>query len=157
LLRGSPDRNIESNLLDKTVPTFELPLYESFWAEYGESFDSSSYTDKPKIINFWATWCPPCIEEAPEFQAAWEAMQNDVLFVGIQTQDRGKFEQGQAFIDRFGISFPIVMDDNSKTSIEFGLFGVPETFFVRADGTLAYRHTGAVTASFLQAKAEEVF
>ena len=157
LLRGQPDRLITSNLLNKPVPNFELPLYERYWAEYGESLSLASHEGKPRIINFWASWCGPCYQEAPELQAAWQELQDEVLIIGVQTQDKGKKQQGQDFIDQFGLSFPNVIDDDSRISVAYGLFGVPETFFVRADGTLAYKHVGPVSAEFIKEKIAEVF
>ncbi len=157
LIRGRPDRDITSNLLNKPVPNFDLPLHERYWAEYGETLDLASYQGKPRIINFWASWCGPCYQEAPELQAAWQELHDDVLIIGVQTQDKGKKQQGTDFIDQFGLSFPNVIDDDSRTSVAYGLFGVPETFFVKADGTLAYKHVGPVSAAFIKEKIAEVF
>ncbi|MCA9836844.1 MAG: TlpA family protein disulfide reductase [Trueperaceae bacterium] len=157
LIRGRPDRDITSNLLDKAVPNFNLPLFERYWSEYGERLDLASYEGKPRIVNFWASWCGPCYQEAPELQAAWQELKDDVLIIGVQTQDKGKKQQGQDFIDQFSLSFPNVIDDDSSTSVAYGLFGVPETFFIRADGTLAYKHVGPVSAAFLKDKIAEVF
>lgn len=157
LLRGKPDRAITSNLLGKPVPLFDLPLYERYWAEYGESLSLASYDGRPRIINFWASWCGPCYQEAPEFQIAWEALKDEVMFIGVQTQDKGKKQQGKDFLDQFNLSFPNVIDDNSSVSVAYGLFGVPETFFVKADGNLAYKHVGPVSAAFIKQKVAELF
>lgn len=151
LLRGSPDRDIESARLDQPVPAFELPLYERYHASFGPTLDVGTYLGEvPMIVNFWASWCGPCYEEAPDLQAAWQDFGGQVLFVGVQTQDRGRKQEGRDFIDQFNLGFANVIDDNSSLSIEYGLFGVPETFFVRADGTLAYKHAGPVTYEILE-------
>jgi cytochrome c biogenesis protein CcmG/thiol:disulfide interchange protein DsbE len=102
------------------------------------------------VVNFWASWCGPCYQEAPALHAAWQTHGEDVLFVGVQTQDRDKRNEGRAFIDQFDLGFPNGYDDNSRIGIEFGLFGVPETFFIRADGTIAYRHTGPVSTAVME-------
>jgi cytochrome c biogenesis protein CcmG/thiol:disulfide interchange protein DsbE len=151
LLRGQPDRDIESARLNRPVPAFELPLYERYQEIYGATLDTGAFLgDVPMIINFWASWCGPCYQEAPDLQAAWEDFGGQVLFIGVQTQDRGKREEGRDFIDQFDLGFANVIDDDSSLSIEYGLFGVPETFFVRADGTLAYKHAGPVTYAILE-------
>ena len=154
LLRGQPDRDISSNILGKEVANLSLPLYERYQAEYGPTLELSAYEGQPKVINFWASWCVPCYEEAPMLEAAWERYGDRVLFVGVQAQDKGKREDGRKFIGDFGLTFPNGYDDDSRAFIDYGVFGVPETFFVRADGTLAYKHAGAVTADVLETQLE---
>ncbi len=150
LLRGRPDRDIPSNLLGRELPTFTMPLYERYQAGYGPEFAIDDHSSKPQVINFWASWCVPCYTEAPELEEAWRNHGDQVLFVGIQTQDPSRRAEGRAFLEQFGLSFPNGFDDDSAIAVSFGLFGVPETFFVRADGTLAHRHTGPVTAALLE-------
>jgi len=150
LLRGSPDRDISSNMLGKVVPSFELPLYERYQTSYGPSFNLADFDGQPRVVNFWASWCGPCYEEAPELEATYRAYQDDVLFIGVQTQDKGKLAEGRDFINQFDLTFPNVIDDNSAVSIDYGVFGVPETFFIHADGTLAYKHVGPVSTEVLE-------
>jgi cytochrome c biogenesis protein CcmG, thiol:disulfide interchange protein DsbE len=145
LLRGHPDRNIPSNLLGRPVPDFDLPLYERYVAEYGPRLSLAEAAGRPLVINFWASWCGPCYEEAPHLQRAWERHGDEVLFIGVQTQDRDARAAGRAFVERFDLGFPNAIDDDSRVSIAYGLFGVPETFFVRADGTLQHKFVGPVT------------
>ena len=152
LLRGRPDRDIPSAFLDRPVPSFSLPLYERYQAEFGPELVRADLGGRPQVINFWASWCLPCFDEAPELAAAWREHGDEVLFVGIQTQDPNKRDEGRAFLERFAFGFPNGMDDDSAIAVSFGLFGVPETFFVRSDGTLAYRHTGPVTTEVLEAQ-----
>ncbi|MDA0700340.1 MAG: TlpA disulfide reductase family protein [bacterium] len=154
LLRGAPDRNVPSNLLDRTVPTFELGVYEPLQAEFGPLLDLADHGDRPKVINFWASWCIPCYEEAPHLQAVHEVFGDRVLFIGIQTQDREARAAGRAFINRFGFTFPNLFDADSRVSIAYGVFGVPETYFVRADGSLSYKHVGPVTVDIMTTQVE---
>ena len=150
LYRGAPDRDIRSNLLGRPVPSFDMPLYPRYQDAWGPTIDPDERAGRPMIVNFWATWCGPCYQEAPALRAAWEAWGDEVLFVGVQTQDRDKRTEGASFLDQFGLGFPNGWDDDSRIGIDFGLFGVPETFFVRADGTVAYKHAGPVTAALLE-------
>lgn len=159
LLRGQPDREVESARLNRSVPMFELPVYPRYQPEFGPTLDvAAELSDRPRpmIVNFWASWCGPCYVEAPDLQEAWRRHGERVLFVGVQTQDRGKRTEGQAFVSRFDLGFPNVIDDDSALSIDYGLFGVPETFFVRADGTLMYKHTGPVDLPLLEEKIVEM-
>jgi cytochrome c biogenesis protein CcmG, thiol:disulfide interchange protein DsbE len=154
LLRGAPDRNVPSNLIDRPVPTFELPVYDRFQAAYGPTLDLATFRDRPKVINFWASWCIPCYEEAPHLEAAHRQFGDRVLFIGIQTQDREARAAGRAFIDRFDFTFPNLLDSDSRVSIAYGVFGVPETYFVRANGSLAYKHVGPVSPELMTEKVQ---
>ena len=157
LLRGEPDRDIRSARLDRPAPTFELPLYARYQAEFGPTFRSAeALGERPMVVNFWASWFGPCYEEAPDLQEAWRRHGDEVQFVGVQTQDRGKRTEGRAFIDQFDLGFPNVIDDDSRLGIEYGLFGVPETFFVRADGTVMYKHAGPVTLEAIEDRIAEL-
>jgi len=149
LLRGNPDRDIPSNFLGREVPDFDLPVYERFVAEYGPRLSLAEVRGRPMVINFWASWCGPCYDEAPHLQRAHERYGDEVLFIGIQTQDRDARAAGRAFIERFGLTFPNLFDGDSRVSIAYGLFGVPETFFVHADGTLQHKYAGPVTEVIL--------
>lgn len=149
LLRGSPDRDIPSNFLGREVPDFDLPVFERYVGEFGPRMTFAEARGRPMVINFWASWCGPCYDEAPHLQRAHERYGDEVLFIGIQTQDRDARAAGRAFIERFGLTFPNLVDNDSRVSIAYGLFGVPETFFVHADGTLQYKYAGPVTDAVL--------
>lgn len=155
LLRGSPDRDIPSALIGKSAPDFTLPLYERYQPDYGEALSLAALQGTPLVVNFWASWCGPCYEEAPVLQATWEAYrERGVLFVGIQTQDRDNFEQGRAFLSQFGLSFPNGMDNDSRISVDWALYGVPETYFIDADGRVTYKHVGPVNAALMEERLE---
>lgn len=156
LLRGPPDRDIESARLGKRMPGFELALHAPYRPQYGSTFEfDSQEAEQPLVVNFWATWCVPCRQEAPVLQAAWREFGAEVTILGVQTQERNE-EGGLEFINEFGLTFPNVIDDTSRVSIDWGLFGVPETYFIRADGTLAYKHTGIVTQAVLNEQIGEL-
>ena len=154
LLRGPPDRDIASNLVGKPVPGFVLPVYERYQTTYGPTLDLADYKGKPLVLNFWASWCAPCRDEAPVLEAAWRKYGSEVLIVGVQSQDRGARDNGRAFINQFDLSFPNVFDDDSAVFVDYGVFGIPETFFVRPDGTLALRYTGQLTTELLDTQIE---
>jgi cytochrome c biogenesis protein CcmG/thiol:disulfide interchange protein DsbE len=150
LLRGEPDRDIPSELVGKPAPPFELPVHARYRDEFGETLSLADLRGRPLVVNFWASWCAPCYDEAPVLEAYWrEYRDTDVLFVGIQTQDRGKRAEGTAFIERFDLSFPNLIDDDSAVSVDWALFGVPETFFVSRDGVVVDKHIGPVTPELL--------
>lgn len=90
---------------------------------------------KPVVVNFWASWCVPCKEEAPELQATYEEYRSQGLVVlGVDAQD---FRQdARRFVKRFGLTYPVVYDGSGSTLGKWGVAGFPETFFVDRTGRL---------------------
>ncbi len=150
LLRGAPDKDIESVYLGQLAPGFSMPLYERYHPEYGETLEFSQYGGAPMVVNFWASWCLPCYQEAPVLQEYWQRYQESgVLFVGIHTQNQGGYDDGRQFLSQFGLTFPNGFDPNSEISIDWGLYGVPETFFIDRTGRVLLKHIGPVTPQLL--------
>jgi cytochrome c biogenesis protein CcmG, thiol:disulfide interchange protein DsbE len=153
LTRTDKNRDIPAARLDQPAKDFNLPVYERYQAEYGPTLKLSDYKGKPVVINFWASWCPSCIEEMPLLERTWQEYQDDVLFLGVQTQERGDVKElGNEFLDRFSITYPNIIDNTdgkSLAAIDYALFGLPETFFIRADGTISYKMSGPVTEEIL--------
>ena len=107
------------------------------------------------IVNFFASWCIPCKEEAPALIRVWERYRKaDVVFVGIVYQDSP--QAAKEFHDRLGQTWPIAMDDNARTSLAFGVFGIPETYFIGKDGVIAGRRIGAIDEATLIRGIEEL-
>jgi cytochrome c biogenesis protein CcmG/thiol:disulfide interchange protein DsbE len=87
---------------------------------------------------------PPCVQEFPALRAAWDRYRDHgLVVVGVLFQD--SVSNGRAFADQLGGQWPLLDDHDSRTALAYGVYGVPETFFVRADGTIAARHVGEVT------------
>lgn len=157
LFRAGPDRDVPSNLIGKAAPAFELPLYPRYHDAYGESLSPAALRGTPMIINFWASWCLPCFDEAPLLEQYYRRYApQGIEFVGIQTQDRDKREAGQAFLDRFDLTFPNGIDNDSRIGVEYALFGVPETYFVDAQGTVVYKQIGPVTPEVMDRELERL-
>jgi len=100
---------------------------------------------RPVVLNLWASWCVPCREEAPLLQGAWSrADEQGVLFVGADVRDATR--DARAFIAEFGITYPNVRDPDGGILTDFGLTGLPETFFLSADGDVVGHVIGALSA-----------
>ncbi len=146
---------LKSVLVGKPAPDFELPLLSPYRAEWGERFRLSEHRGKPVVLNFWASWCyPACYEEAPVLEAGWRKYRDRVLFFGINTQD--KEAAALEFVRRFDLTFPQGYDPRGKVGIDYGMYGVPETFFIDAEGRVRYRHAGAIEAADLEKRIQEV-
>jgi len=137
-------RSIPSPLVEKPAPDFRLTLLD------GSAVSLRSYLGKPVVLNFWASWCyPACYEEAPHLEAAWRAYRDQGLAVlGVAIQDT----EGNAreFARKFNFTFPNGLDPGSKISIDFGVYGVPETFFIDRQGRIAGKHVGALSPGALE-------
>jgi cytochrome c biogenesis protein CcmG/thiol:disulfide interchange protein DsbE len=108
------------------------------------------------VINVWSSWCiPACYNEAPALEAAWQRYRGrDVVVVGVNYQDRDA--AAREFMARFRYTFPNGPDVGSKIAIEYGVRGVPETFFIDRDGRIAYRHVGEIALPFLVQQIEQL-
>ncbi len=147
---------LPSALAGRPAPAFDLELLPSYQEAWGERLDLEEYLGrKPVILNFWASWCyPACYEEAPILEAAWRRYRDRVLFVGVNTQD--EVDKAERFVAQFGLSFPNVYDPRGKVGIDYGMYGVPETFAISADGRVLGRHAGSIDAEKLEAMIREV-
>ena len=122
------------------APTFTLPTLSG-----DETIDLAAYRGKAVVLNFWASWCVPCREEAPRLQAAWEEWKDKgVVVVGIDSQDF--IGDAAGFVDKYGLTYPNVHDGPGATLGHFGVTGFPETWFVNREGKLVgERVQGPVT------------
>lgn len=97
----------------------------------------------PVVLNFWASWCIPCKEEAPELAAAAQRYRGQVAFLGVDIQDFTS--DARKFMDDVDASYVSVRDGTSKTSASYGLTGLPETFYVDRQGRVVFHSIGAVS------------
>ena len=97
----------------------------------GGTLSSSELRGTPVVINFWASWCDPCNQEAPDLEATWKQYRaKGVRVVGVDYEDQPG--DAQAFMSKYGISYPSVVDRGGELATAFGVRGVPETFFIDA-------------------------
>ena len=128
--------------VQKPALDFTMPLLD------GGELTLSQHRGRPVVINFWASWCPPCWEEAPLLERAWRSYKDDgVLFVGVQIQDTEK--DGRAYLEALGITYPNGVDVDGKITVDYGVIGLPVTFFVNRDGIVERRWVGAINESQL--------
>lgn len=143
LLKGSDD--LPSALIDKPVPEFSLPPVLG----REEGLSTRDLIGHVSLVNVFASWCVPCRAEHPLFMELGET--GEVPLYGINYKDPPK--QARAWLDELGDPYTrIGADRDGRAGIEWGVYGVPETYVIAADGTIAYRHVGPITRTILQDK-----
>jgi cytochrome c biogenesis protein CcmG/thiol:disulfide interchange protein DsbE len=119
------------------VPQFELPLLDG-----SGSLSSEELQGSPVVVNFWASWCIPCREEAPLLEHAWHEYRDEgVVFLGVNVNDSKS--DARRFVERFGITYPTVRDIDLVLPKQFGVKGLPETFFIDDRWTFVGAISGA--------------
>ena len=124
------------------APDFTLASLE------GEPIRLADLRGRPVIVNFWASWCGPCIEEFPLLRDAAARHQVDGLaVVGVVYRDRS--ESAREFMARHGGTWPAAMDPGERVAGAYGVVGPPETYFIARDGTIVARNIGQITEATL--------
>jgi cytochrome c biogenesis protein CcmG/thiol:disulfide interchange protein DsbE len=140
---GDPSR-IPSALIGRPAPQTELPPLEGLINNGAQvpGLDAADFKGKVSVVNVWASWCVPCHDEAPLLIEL--ARDKRLQIVGINYKDAP--DNARRFLGRYGNPFGIVgVDGNGRASIEWGVYGVPETFVVGREGTIVYKLVGPVT------------
>jgi cytochrome c biogenesis protein CcmG, thiol:disulfide interchange protein DsbE len=148
LYSGDPSK-IPSALIGRPAPQTPLPPLQGLARDGAQvpGLDPSVFKGKVSVVNVWASWCVPCHDEAPLLTEL--AKDKSLQIVGINYKDRP--DNARRFLGRYGNPFDIVgVDSNGRASIEWGVYGVPETFVVGRDGTIAYKMVGPVTPENFQ-------
>jgi cytochrome c biogenesis protein CcmG, thiol:disulfide interchange protein DsbE len=149
LTKGDPSK-LPSALIGRPAPAIVLPAVDGLMAASGRpmpGFSTVDLTDgKPTVVNFWASWCAPCVEEHPLLVQLAE--QTGVRLVGVNYKDQP--ENARRFLARLGNPFAAVgVDANGRAAIEWGVYGMPETFVLDGKGTIVHKHVGPITRASL--------
>jgi len=118
------------------VPNFTLTTFDS------QQYSLEDLKGKVVVVNFWASWCKPCEQEAADLQAAWQFYEprGDVVFLGVDYVDTEP--QALAYLEKFQITYPNGPDLRTRISQAFRIRGVPETYFIDREGKLAFKQIG---------------
>lgn len=117
------------------APAFELQLPGGGWVRL------SDYRGRPLIVNFWATWCPPCRREMPSMQRAWEQLREEGIgFIAVNVGEEA--DTVARFAEQYGVELPLPIDPSSRVVQSWPVRGLPTTFVVDPQGRLAYSAAG---------------
>jgi cytochrome c biogenesis protein CcmG/thiol:disulfide interchange protein DsbE len=143
-LHGGDPAKIPSALIGRPAPQTMLPPLPGLATDGAPvpGLDPAAFKGKVSVVNVWASWCVPCHDEAPLLTAL--SKDRRLQIVGINYKDAP--DNARRFLGRYGNPFGMVgVDANGRASIEWGVYGVPETFVVGRDGTILYKLVGPVT------------
>ena len=134
--------------LGKPAPDFVLNALD------GEPLRLSDFRGQTVVLNFWASWCPPCRAEMPEFQALWEERgpsgSNDLVILAVDFLPEDSVSAAAGFVEDFELTFPILFDtEDGEVYQGYGLRGLPATFFIDADGIMRAMNLGPVFGDLL--------
>ncbi|MEX2487512.1 MAG: TlpA disulfide reductase family protein [Nitriliruptoraceae bacterium] len=119
----------------------------------GETTDLTAYAGEPVVVNFWASWCPPCVAEMPELEQVHLARGDNVRFVGINTQDQRSL--AESLVEQTGVTYDLGLDPQGELFAAFEVIAMPSTFFVNDAGAVVHRHAGILTAGQLDSLIDE--
>lgn len=144
LLRGNGGQ-VGGPLVGKAAPAFALQTLD------GGTISLASLKGRPVVLNFWASWCIPCRDEAPILRDLSEKQTaNGLAVVGVVFSDKN-LKAVRAFTQEYALAYPSLLDPNLNTSIAYGVSGVPETFFIDKDGMVRGYDQGGLTQERLTA------
>ena len=125
------------------LPDLELATLD------GDVVRLTSWEGTPLVVNFWASWCPPCLKEMPEFEQVAQQRRGQVTFVGLNVREDA--DTARQLAAQTGVTYDLALDTDGSAARAFGVVNMPTTVFVAADGTIVGVHTGALDLASLNA------
>ncbi len=126
------------------APDFALTTLE------GKSITLGEYRGKIVLINFWATWCPPCRAEMPELNAVAQAHRDQLIVLAINNGET--IERVQSFVAEFQLTFPVLLDPDGAVASKYAVLGLPTSFFVDRNGLVRAANIGAMSRAYIEAQ-----
>jgi len=146
---ASKQGNTGNSLLAHEAPNFTIELFD------GNALTLSDLRGQPVLVNFWASWCPPCREEAADVEKVWRDYKDrGVVFVGVNVSDAR--QDALDYIKEFDITYSNGPDQGKKIYNTYGVTGFPETFFVNRQGIIVRKYVGPLDEQTLAAFVEEL-
>lgn len=143
-LDNAPSAPLHEATRDVMAPDFSLPALD------GSTFQLSDHFGKVIVVNFWATWCPPCRHEIPDFiELQNELGEKGLLFVGISLDEEG-FDVVRPFVEEYGVNYPMVVDDGTAAQQYGPIAAMPTTFVINREGLVRRYAPGMLTKEALR-------
>ncbi len=141
-LFGNRETIKTSPLVGREAPEFALKLFN------GEEVSLSELKGKTVLLNFWASWCMPCRQEAQALEQAWQNYKDkDVVFIGVNVWDEDS--SALSYMEKFGGGYPHGADPREEIQVDYGIGGVPETYFIDSSGKISDKYNGPLTKQII--------
>ncbi len=139
---GNKEAPKPSPLIGKVAPDFTLNLFD------GTELALSELKGKAVLVNFWASWCMPCRQEARALENSWQKYKDDgVVFIGVNVWDDSS--NARKYMNTFGGAYPHGVDPDEEIQVDYGVGGVPETYFIDSSGFVRDKFTGPLTEQII--------
>jgi len=153
--KAGPGNNLSPFVTQDESEKIIAPDFTVFDA-YNNEVKLSDFFGKPIVLNFWASWCPPCKNEMPDFNKTYEEMGDEITFVMVDLVDgiRETKEKGEKYITEQGFTFPVYYDINGEAGQVYRVFSIPTTIFIDRDGYISAVASGMIDEKTLREAAE---
>lgn len=142
-LKGEVEGDVAQNV--QKAPSFSVEDYS------GNTVSLDDFAGKPIVLNIWASWCPPCKEEMPDFETAYKKYGDEIVFLMVNaTGGQESVQSAKEFIENSGYTFPVYFDTSYEVSYAYNATSIPKTFFIDRAGNLVAHAPGMVTAQALE-------
>lgn len=146
---GRNPHEVPFMLQGKPAPGFVLRALDS-----GEKVSLEELKGRPVVLNFWASWCGPCKMEHPVLEWGAEQYGSQAVFLGVVFEDTE--DNAREFLRQMGASFPQLVDPRSRMAVDYGVAGVPETYFIDANGIIRGKHVGPIDPQSLAMRIKDL-
>lgn len=149
---STADTPIEKSPSTQVAKKYPAPDFTVFDSQ-GNKVKLSDFAGQPVVLNFWASWCPPCKAEMPIFDDVYAAEKDNIVFLMIDLVDGQRETQviGQQYVDDQGLGFPIYFDNDQGAGNAYGISSIPTTFFIDSDGSIVSSNHGSMNKETLTA------
>lgn len=148
------------------LPTLELPLFTMqgeqapafavHELQTGRIIELGHAGDRPVVLNFWASWCPPCRAEAPELRALYGKFRSSVSFVGIDITSQDSVESAKWFVKNFRVPFSVAIDPTGKVTAAYRVTAIPTTVVLSKSGVILDRFSGPINSTLLTRELQQL-